>query len=49
MKLALTVKISCDPKRVLSNRWVHDTTHVFADSILKARRANVIRKKIRKL
>ncbi|MBI3563677.1 MAG: hypothetical protein HY079_00615 [Elusimicrobia bacterium] len=48
MKLALTAKISCDPKRVLEDRWVHDTTHVLAESILKARRAAQGRDKARR-
>ena len=38
MKLALAAKITCDPKRVLENRWVHDTAHVFLHSVLKAQR-----------
>jgi hypothetical protein len=36
MKLALAAKITCDPKRVLESRWVHDTAHVFLHSVLKA-------------
>ncbi len=48
MRLALTAKISCDPKRVLENRWAHDMTHVLADSVLKARRAALGREKARK-
>ena len=48
MMLALTAKISCDPKRVMENRWVHDTTHVLADTVLKARRAALSRDKARK-
>jgi hypothetical protein len=39
MKLALAAKITCDPKRVLENRWVHDTAHVFLHIVLKAQRA----------
>ena len=38
MKLALSAKIKCDPKRVLENRWVHDTAHVLLHSVLKAQR-----------
>jgi hypothetical protein len=38
MKLALAAKIKCDPKRVLENRWVHDTAHAFLHSVLKAQR-----------
>jgi hypothetical protein len=48
MKLALAAKITCDPKRVLENRWVHDTAHVFLHSVLKARREAAIRGKARK-
>ncbi len=48
MKLALTAKISCDPGHVLKSQWVHDTTHVLADTILKARRAAATRQKIKK-
>ena len=38
MKLALAAKIKCDPKRVLENRWVHDTPHALLHSVLKAQR-----------
>jgi hypothetical protein len=38
MKLALAAKIKCDPKRVLEDRWVHDTAHVFLHSVQEARR-----------
>ena len=48
MKLALSAKIKCDPKRVLENRWVHDTAHVFLHSVLKAQRAAAAKGKIRK-
>jgi len=48
MKLALSAKITCDPKRVLENRWVHDAAHVLADAVLKARRAALGRDKVRK-
>ena len=48
MKLALSAKITCDPKRVLENRWVHDTAHAFSNSVLKAQRAAGGRAKIRK-
>ncbi len=48
MMLALTAKVSLDPKRVLEDRWVHDTTHALAESILKARRAARGRDKARK-
>jgi hypothetical protein len=48
MKLALAAKITCDPKRVLADRWVHDTAHVFLHSVLKAQRAAAGRGKPRK-
>ena len=48
MKLALAAKITCDPKRVLENRWVHDTAHVFLHSVLKAQRAAAGKGKARK-
>ena len=48
MKLALAAKITCDPKRVLENRWVHDTAHVFLHSVLKAQRTAAGKGKNRK-
>ena len=48
MKLALAAKITCDPKRVLENRWVHDTAHVFLHNVLKAQRAAAGKMKNRK-
>jgi hypothetical protein len=48
MKLALSAKITCDPKRLLENRWVHDTAHVFLHSVLKAKRTAPSREKARK-
>lgn len=39
MTLALSAKVTCDPKRLLESRWVHDTAHAFVHSILRARRA----------
>lgn len=48
MKLALAAKIKCDPKRVLENRWVHDTAHVLLHSVLKAQRAAAAKGKFRK-
>jgi hypothetical protein len=39
MKLALSVRVVCDPKRVLESRWVHDTAHVIADNLRRARKA----------
>lgn len=37
MRLAQTAKLTVDPKRVLENRWVHDTAHVFLASVRRAR------------
>ena len=48
MKLALAAKITCDPKRVLENRWVHDTAHAFLHSMLEAQRTAVGKGKNRK-
>jgi hypothetical protein len=48
MKLALSAKITCDPKRVLENRWVHDTAHVFLHSVLKAQRSTESKRKTRR-
>jgi hypothetical protein len=48
MKLALAAKITCDPKRVLENRWVHDTAHAFLHSVLKAQRTAAGKGKYRK-
>lgn len=48
MKLALSAKISCDPKRVRENRWVHDAAHALAESVIKARREALGREKTRK-
>jgi len=47
MKLALSARIKCDPRRILADRWVHDTAHDMADSIRKALKAPA-RKKARK-
>jgi len=48
MKLALAAKITCDPKRVLENRWVHDTAHALLHSVLQAQRTAVEKGKNRK-
>ena len=48
MKLALAAKVTCDPKRVLENRWVHDTAHAFLHSMLKAQRQAAGKGKARK-
>ena len=48
MKMALSAKITCDPKRVLENRWVHDTAHAFLHSVLKAQWTAAGKRKIRK-
>lgn len=36
MKLALCAKVTIDPRRLLKNRWIHDTAHKIADSLRKA-------------
>ena len=36
MKLALLAKVTIDPRRLLKNRWVHDTAHKIVDSLRKA-------------
>ena len=36
MKLALCAKVTIDPRRLLRNRWVHDTAHRIVDSLRKA-------------
>ena len=36
MKLALSAKLTIDPKRLLRSRWVHDTAHAFLASMRKA-------------
>ena len=48
MKLALSAKVTCDPKRLLADRWAHDTAHVFLQSILRARHETAARGKARK-
>lgn len=37
MKLALTAKLTIDPKRLLTSRWVHDTAHALVTSVRKAK------------
>ena len=39
MKLALSAKLTIDPQRLLSSRWVHDTAHMFVSSARKAKDA----------
>jgi hypothetical protein len=48
MKLALSAKITCDPKRIRESRWAHDTAHVILHSVLEARRSVSGREKTRK-
>ena len=48
MKLALAAKITCDPKRVLSSRWVHDMAHTLLHSVLEAQRSAAGKSKTRK-
>ena len=44
MKLALAARVVCDPKHVIESRWVHDTAHVLAEAVLRARLAAERRK-----
>lgn len=37
MKLALLAKVTIDPRRLLKSRWIHDTAHLLADSVRKAK------------
>jgi len=37
MKLALSAKLTINPKRLLSSRWVHDTAHALVSSVRKAK------------
>ena len=39
MKIALSAKLTIDPKRLLRSRWVHDTAHAFVASVRKAKDA----------
>ena len=45
MKLALSAKLTIDPKRLLRSRWVHDTAHAFVASVRKAKDAVAGRKR----
>ena len=45
MKLALTAKLTIDPKRLLTSRWVHDMAHALVTSVRKARDAGAGRKR----
>lgn len=38
MKLALAARVTCDPKRILENRWTHDAAHIIADNLRRARK-----------
>ncbi len=37
MRLAYTAKLTVDPKRLLEDRWVHDTAHALLTSVRKVR------------
>jgi hypothetical protein len=39
MKLALCAKVTINPRRLLTSRWVHDTAHRIVDSLRKAQDA----------
>jgi hypothetical protein len=43
MKIALSAKITLDPKRILSSRWAHDQAH----SLVRAKRRALSRRKRR--
>ncbi|MEQ1919496.1 MAG: hypothetical protein ABL955_09865 [Elusimicrobiota bacterium] len=36
MKLALCAKVTINPRRLLTSRWVHDTAHRIVDSLRRA-------------
>jgi hypothetical protein len=36
MKLALSAKVTIDPRRLLKSRWIHDTAHHIVDELRKA-------------
>ena len=38
MKIALSVKLTVDRKRLLESRWVHDTAHALVFSVERARK-----------
>ena len=37
MKLALWARFTVSPKRLLADRWVHDTAHKVVSTVRKAR------------
>jgi hypothetical protein len=39
MKLALSAKVTIDPRRLQKSRWVHDTAHLLVDAVRRARTA----------
>lgn len=39
MNIALSAKLTIDPKRLLRSRWVHDTAHALVTSVRKAKDA----------
>ena len=47
MKLALSVRVTCDPRHVQDSRWVHDATHIIADNLRRARAIEARRKQRR--
>lgn len=36
MKLALSAKVTIDPRRLQKSRWVHDTAHRLVGTVRKA-------------
>jgi len=47
MKLALSARVTCDPKKVLEDRWAHDMSHRIAECLRKVLKAEA-QKKARK-
>lgn len=45
MKIALSAKLTIDPQRLLTSRWVHDTAHEIVWSVRKAKDAAAGRKR----
>jgi hypothetical protein len=37
MKLALSAKVTINPRRLLKSRWIHDTAHRLVDSVRRAK------------
>jgi hypothetical protein len=37
MTIALSAKVTIDPKRLITSRWVHDTAHAVASLVRQAK------------